>query len=67
MRFKEETWLPMIGDKYDIANFDGMTFVWPKLEEVTTFAELNKLCRPEPVHYEKVMQIAGLEQKTSVN
>lgn len=28
MRFKEETWLPMIGDKYDIANFDGMIFVW---------------------------------------
>lgn len=38
-----------------------MIFVWPKLEEVTTFAELNKLCRPEPVHYEKVMQIAGLD------
>lgn len=26
MRFKEETWLPMIGDKYDMANFDGMIF-----------------------------------------
>ena len=59
MRFKEETWLPMIGDKYDIANFDGMIFVWPKLEEVTTFEELNELCRPEPVHFEKVMQICS--------
>lgn len=61
MRFKEETWLPMIGDKYDIAKFDGMIFVWPKLEEVTTFEELNELCRPEPVHFERVMQIASLD------
>ena len=59
MRFKEENWQPTIGDKYDIANFDGMTFVWPKLEEVTTFVELNKLCRPEPVHFERVMQTAS--------
>lgn len=34
MRFKRENWQPTIGDKYDIANFDGMTFVWPKMEEV---------------------------------
>ena len=59
MRFKEETQLPMIGDKYDITNFDGMIFVWPKLEEVTTFEELNELCRPEPVHFERVMQTTG--------
>lgn len=26
MRFKEETWLPMIGDKYDIANFCWVNF-----------------------------------------
>lgn len=63
MRFKRENWQPTIGDKYDIANFDGMIFVWPKSEEITTFAELNKLYQPEPVHYEKVMQIAGLEQR----
>lgn len=56
MRFKEENWQPTIGDKYDIANFDGMTFVWPKLEEITTFKELNKLCRPEPVHFVEVHQ-----------
>ena len=56
MRFKRENWQPTIGDKYDIANFDGMTFVWPKMEEVTTFAELNKLCRPEPMHFEEVLQ-----------
>lgn len=66
MRFKEETWLPMIGDKYDIANFDGMIFVWPKLEEVTTFEELNELCRPEPVHFERVMQTAGLDQRPMI-
>ena len=66
MRFKEETWLPMIGDKYDIANFDGMIFVWPKLEEVTTFEELNELCRPEPVHFERVTQTAGLEQRPMI-
>lgn len=24
MRFKKENWQPTIGDKYDIANFDGM-------------------------------------------
>lgn len=66
MRFKEETWLPMIGDKYDIANFDGMIFVWPKLEEVTTFEELNELCRPEPVHFERVMQTVGLEQRPMI-
>lgn len=57
MRFKRENWQPTIGDKYDLVKFGELTFVWPKLEEVTTFAELNKLCRPEPVHYEKVMQI----------
>ena len=38
MRFKRENWQPTIGDKYDITNFDGMTFVWPKMEEVRTFA-----------------------------
>lgn len=35
MRFKEETWLPMIGDKYDIANFDGMILSglnWKRLQ-----------------------------------
>ena len=63
MRFKKENWQPTIGDKYDIANFDGMTFVWPKLEEVTTFEELNELCRPELVHFERVMQTAGLDQR----
>ena len=26
MRFKEERWQPTIGDKYDIANFNGLTF-----------------------------------------
>lgn len=56
MRFKRENWQPTIGDKYDITNFDGMTFVWPKMEEVTTFAELNKLCRPESMHFEEVLQ-----------
>lgn len=56
MRFKEETWLPMIGDKYDMANFDGMIFVWPKLEEVTTFEEPYKICGVEPI-YEEVHQI----------
>lgn len=55
MRFKEETWLPMIGDKYDIANFDGMIFVWPKLEEVTTYEEPYKICGVEPI-YEEVHQ-----------
>lgn len=56
----------MIGDKYDIANFDGMIFVWPKLEEVTTFEEFNELCRPEPVHFERVMQTAGLDQRPMI-
>ena len=56
MRFKRENWQPTIGDKYDIANFDEMTFVWPKMEEVTTFAELNKLYRQEPMHFEEVLQ-----------
>ncbi len=36
MRFKRENWLPMIGDKYDIANFDGMNFLsglnWKRLQ-----------------------------------
>lgn len=66
MRFKKENWQPTIGDKYDIVNFDGMTFVWPKLEEVTTFEELNELCRPEPVHFERVMQTAGLDQRPMI-
>lgn len=35
MRFKEETWLPMIGDKYDLSNFDGMILSglnWKRLQ-----------------------------------
>ena len=56
MRFKRENWQPTIGDKYDLVKFGEMIFVWPKLEEVTTFAELNKLCRPEPVHFVEVIQ-----------
>lgn len=47
MRFKEERWQPTIGDKYDIANFNGLTFVWPK-ERVTAYEEPYKICGVEP-------------------
>ena len=43
-----------------------MTFVWLKMEEVTTFEELNELCRPESVHFERVMQTAGLDQRLMI-
>jgi len=39
VRFKKENWQPTIGDKYDIANFNGLTFVWPK-ERVTAMRSL---------------------------
>lgn len=54
MRFKKENWQPTIGDKYDIANFNGLTFVWLK-ERVTAYEEPYKICGVESV-YEEVPQ-----------
>lgn len=56
MRFKRENWQPTIGDKYDIANFDGMTFVCLKEKRVTNFKEFYKLCGSEPMHFEEILQ-----------
>lgn len=57
MRFKKENWQPTIGDKYDIVNFNGLIFVWPK-ERVTAYEEPYKICGVEPI-YEEVHQIVG--------
>lgn len=65
MRFKEETWLPMIGDKYDIANFDGMIFVWLKEKRVTNFKEFYKLCGSESMHFEEVLQSGQFPRLTT--
>lgn len=55
MRFKKRNWQPTIGDKYALVNFCGNDFVWPKLEEVTTFEEPYKICGVESI-YEEVHQ-----------
>lgn len=57
MRFKRENWQPTIGDKYDIANFNGMTFVWLKEKRVTNFKEFYKLCGSEPMHFKEALQL----------
>lgn len=48
MRFKEETWLPTIRDKYALVNFGGMTFTWLKHQS----ADNNN-----NIHFEEVTPI----------
>lgn len=59
MKCNNRNKLVTIGDMFDFAVFKGNVFAWSKQKHVTNFQEFYKLCGSGPIHFEKVMQIAG--------